>query len=1423
MISRLSASTVCVTSGRNERVVVSIPQIENAREREAAPSPGCVKECSPERVFSRSSQPGSSTSWELLLVEGLKKCSLYREQPIVPARHRRTLRSGERWAIYEIRLTGESISPARRQVQSSIGGCFTPALRQSGIYRVVAIKSRHTEVTLVTKPTRATCAEAEKKNSLKLLPVAPKFVFNFQQPPAGRYSLPRAAESLPSPASTLHPSIRHSSRSYEVTSTGRGPGAVPSNDPRGLNEGNIRLLLIVAKVCYSVKAVHDNVNTFEINLSKKSLLQLVYILTGALSDMRPVKLVTMDCQREVGRGSRRQPVADLSRRNTRGDRRCRYTKRRSLQQQRLRVCVKFYGIRHLTRWDERVARGIRKGDTYVTQGVKLSLCEHFNLLGEKLRLWVTGYIPFCTFRNANSQSVLSVVEYTSAVPDRLSYTFPAERVASNPGAETSPVSDSPSASVNKGTLVINRSLYTGCLQAGRGQRGGTFHKKGGREFSDAPYIPTGHFSQCGACQRDSLRAVNASTSVSRRLLQFAPLLFSSHSFVPHLRLPYTPARPPVEMKVEFAEHCSMLSGSSTSEQGHNNNTYFNDNNSGGHHLIACNFVTDPPFSFKTDTQIPLDSAAAIQCLVRRQYAHTRVCGKIFNKSCYSRRHERTASTTSPFLKVKHYDIGTVQIMQGDTLKEHIYICKGSSTGSQQVMSPIPGAVLVGTDSSGDNDETVNAQDGNNAVESVSVECNLARLLRKVDGFQNERKANVILRMKQDVEDDHEDSINDNDYGDSVDEVSDEKYDDSFVIPTHSTTEFPSTSGMKKAEGFEHAHSFAATSDMKKAEYAENNDYIIAKFCEDFAKYLCEEDGTKIRIRRLFRNCLPSTVGVGGWLWSVGLVHCSSLIQELVLAGASLVRSQSLEEQVGDASTTEVTGGSLLRMMNPDFPLSYLNDYQWHVTALPITLVPIFLDDPIWIWTQLKYFQKYIVEVKNCPLLSNHQKSIKPIDVRMKQRWNVRAGEMGNPRKTPPTSGVVRHDSHMRKSEGYHAGNRIRNRLGGRQAPLPSRLGDKCLFSGMATLIRPRVMELFFSARPLLLNDAALSPGVWLQGPLPFAVIDTSTIMKVLNVGNEENTTAVTWCAATLTDEMCGGLRFATRKAKDLLFYIEVVAYVNMAPRSYRGRCSERSQGGGKLAVGRIASINGRARGGLGRDSPSRRADDILGAAMPNCIPDFVIIGFSGLPPPTMVANLKTYSRQTKFNKNWHGKATATNAGVYRNSRDNWAWLAQSGRGYPSTCDVISSPRLHGRANRKLACRRRSSTVSSEWREENGVRVYTTFTETFLKPSVSYTSKIFLRLMKKCLAKFRNLPPRGLALDSLVAVFSFNPSSPQVFYPHAFASSAGMKFSCGLRLARRVTPPPPSEVAANCRNVRTTPGRDKLPRVGRRHTGSRAHV
>ncbi|KAJ8898029.1 hypothetical protein PR048_003389 [Dryococelus australis] len=58
---------------------------------------------------------------------------------------------------------------------------------------------------------------------------------------------------------------------------------------RSLWQGSVRGPLVFLLV-----AVHDKARTFEINLAAKSLSLPTYILMAALSDMRPVKLVTMD-------------------------------------------------------------------------------------------------------------------------------------------------------------------------------------------------------------------------------------------------------------------------------------------------------------------------------------------------------------------------------------------------------------------------------------------------------------------------------------------------------------------------------------------------------------------------------------------------------------------------------------------------------------------------------------------------------------------------------------------------------------------------------------------------------------------------------------------------------------------------------------------------------------------------------------------------------------------------------------------------------------------------------------------------------------------------------------------------------------------------------------------------------------------------
>ncbi|KAJ8893770.1 hypothetical protein PR048_006370 [Dryococelus australis] len=75
--------------------------------------------------------------------------------------------------------------------------------------------------------------------------------------------------------------------------------------PRSRSEGAIRATLTRAPSASSLlKAVHDKVRTIEMNLRIKSLSRRAYILTGALSDIRPAKLVTMDGKSCIYRDTR---------------------------------------------------------------------------------------------------------------------------------------------------------------------------------------------------------------------------------------------------------------------------------------------------------------------------------------------------------------------------------------------------------------------------------------------------------------------------------------------------------------------------------------------------------------------------------------------------------------------------------------------------------------------------------------------------------------------------------------------------------------------------------------------------------------------------------------------------------------------------------------------------------------------------------------------------------------------------------------------------------------------------------------------------------------------------------------------------------------------------------------------------------------
>ncbi|KAJ8896785.1 hypothetical protein PR048_002130 [Dryococelus australis] len=115
-----------------------------------------------------------------------------------------------------------------------------------------------------------------------------------------------------------------------------------------------------------------------------------------------------------------------------------------------------------------------------------------------------------------------------------------------------------------------------------------------------------------------------------------------------------------------------------------------------------------------------------------------------------------------------------------------------------MISPIPRSASESTDSSDDNDERVNANDGMSVVDSVCVKFTLTRILHEVDELQNKHSSALntdddyvtpTKRSKRDIEDDrgseddHEESIDDRDYDNSVDGVSDENDDESRNVPT----------------------------------------------------------------------------------------------------------------------------------------------------------------------------------------------------------------------------------------------------------------------------------------------------------------------------------------------------------------------------------------------------------------------------------------------------------------------------------------------------------------------------------------------------------------------------------------------------------------------------------------------------------------
>ncbi|KAJ8873712.1 hypothetical protein PR048_024546 [Dryococelus australis] len=97
------------------------------------------------------------------------------------------------------------------------------------------------------------------------------------------------------------------------------------------------------------------------------------------------------------------------------------------------------------------------------------------------------------------------------------------------------------------------------------------------------------------------------------------------------------------------------------------------------------FSQNAPMPMKMNCEyegMPLTSAImeprSAQSLTGRR--RCRFCDRVFTHGQNARRYSRTVCTKSPFHAMKHYDIGLMQSVQGDTLKEHTKICIGKHGG-----------------------------------------------------------------------------------------------------------------------------------------------------------------------------------------------------------------------------------------------------------------------------------------------------------------------------------------------------------------------------------------------------------------------------------------------------------------------------------------------------------------------------------------------------------------------------------------------------------------------------------------------------------------------------------------------------------------------------------------------------------------------
>ncbi|KAJ8868516.1 hypothetical protein PR048_030044 [Dryococelus australis] len=527
----------------------------------------------------------------------------------------------------------------------------------------------------------------------------------------------------------------------------------------------------------SMNAVHDKVSTFETNLRKKTLLLSPYILTSAVSDMCPVKMATMDGKRKFESVTGALRILGVCPRITDGQYRSNL------------IMIGQSTVTHAS-----------LGSLYLPY--KHTYDARWQLLCSKTRLAESTDCLLCPVRSTNILNPLSspggpCCNMVGTLPNKESEI----QIKKDCLKSTTP---SPSAfymNVRTAAPISPRS-----------------------DFLPLPGFPRAHSWNCVRGNECQGGRTNSALDTGERKIPQANR--EDMAGVKYMWLDYSYMKP----EPHDDEYCTsdlkilnvaVYNVDAIGSTVHNSKHKLCQEeeeivpNSYGWTLVSGSFVEHEGSVEEHEGSVEEHEGSLAEHEGQLQGIRGAICRSLFLwmfllplLENYTKNNVGTVERFSPKAAMlgDMRDLLIRRFMQGDTLNEHIKNCKGSSPGSQKVMSTIRHTASKGTDSTENYYETVNASNG------------LRDLRGGVEELQNKQSSALnsdddhstpTKKSKRGIEDEtrskdvHEDSIDNNGYEDS--ESAEDEDDDSLDVPTHASSKFSSTSGVKKAEGVKNAH------------------------------------------------------------------------------------------------------------------------------------------------------------------------------------------------------------------------------------------------------------------------------------------------------------------------------------------------------------------------------------------------------------------------------------------------------------------------------------------------------------------------------------------------------------------------------------------------------------------------------------------